>query len=592
MDSNISNYTIEELFAILHVTDDSQINQLYIESEIQKYITYFERQKNKSMVKFFKDMEERILDELQMDVDNDDEDNVVAEFDPTQSRNEDVEEEEGLEEEDNEEELEAKKEEENRVQASEQTNSWYTSEYLPQLDDPTQLDKVTIRKGKIDVYNNDHNPMKQEQLGVNAAINLPVAQDTLNPTLQNTTTRFVNLDSQYRQILDDIASTDYTITLSDRLTDVLSLRLYSIQVPYSWYNVEQSDGNDYLWVIFYDEETDEEIILNHEKAGVPIIMESGNYTMANFAQGLIDAFTKANFIFLNEPEECIKINMINGKITINLFGAMYTDPYTNKAYEVTETTILQFFDSSRNFDPAENTNTNSYSNLTVNSTLGFLMGFRTLSEYVKTEGNNATVMINLLGPKYIVVAIDDFNQNHINNDLVGVTQKSEIIKLPSYYTPDMATTDNIVLDEESATKTVAGQAELGIDTQLKTTKALQATRQFHVQTVYPRNLTTAQLYTINEIMKNNARAGNVSTRYSLSPIISDTLAIIPIKSPYAMGEMYTDFSGSLQDNKRTYFGPVHIDRMRIQLYNDKGNLLNLHGSEWTLCLICETLYQY
>jgi hypothetical protein len=603
MDTNIDNYTIEELFAILQITDESQINQLYIQSEIQKYITFFDKTQNKSMVQFFKDMDERMLEELQsyseMDIDEEEEEEEEEEedidiFDPS-NKNElalvDEEEEEGEQ---------KQQEEKQEVQPSDQTNSWFTSQYLPQVDDPKQLDKVTVRKDKIDVYDNNHAPMKQDQLGVTTTVSIPVAQDSLNPTLQNTTTRFVNLDSQYRQIVEDIVSTDYTITLSDRLTNVLSLRLYSIQVPFAWYNVETTDNNDYFWVIFYDEETGNEVVLNNEKAGVPIIMENGNYTMENFAKGLIDAFTKAHFIFLNEPTESVKINPINGLLTLNLYGAMYTDPYSGKAYEVTETTILQFFDTNRSFDPspAKFTNTTTYSNISVNNTLGYLMGFRSLSEFVKTTGNLASVMINLLGPKYIIVAIDDFNQNHINNDLVGVTQKSETIKLPSYYTPEMAscalsvTNDAYVLEEGNSTKTVAAQADSGIDDQLKTTKEMQTTKQFQVQTTYPRNLTSAQLYTINEIMKNNAEAGNVSTRYALSPIISDTLAIIPIKSAYTMGEMYTDFSGSLQDNKRSYFGPVNIDRMRIQLYNDKGNILNLHGSEWTLCLICETLYQY
>jgi hypothetical protein len=53
-----------------------------------------------------------------------------------------------------------------------------------------------------------------------------------------------------------------------------------------------------------------------------------------------------------------------------------------------------------------------------------------------------------------------------------------------------------------------------------------------------------------------------------------------------------EFSGSLQDNKRTYFGPVNIDRMRVRLLDDKGNILNLNGAEWSISIISENLYQY
>ena len=56
--------------------------------------------------------------------------------------------------------------------------------------------------------------------------------------------------------------------------------------------------------------------------------------------------------------------------------------------------------------------------------------------------------------------------------------------------------------------------------------------------------------------------------------------------------MLIEFSGSLQDNARTYFGPVNIDKMRVKLLDDKGNVLNLNGCDWCVTLICDCLYQY
>ena len=58
------------------------------------------------------------------------------------------------------------------------------------------------------------------------------------------------------------------------------------------------------------------------------------------------------------------------------------------------------------------------------------------------------------------------------------------------------------------------------------------------------------------------------------------------------GDLYVEFSGSLQDNKRIYFGPVDIDRMRVKLLDDKGNVVDLHGADWSITLISENLYQY
>ena len=106
----------------------------------------------------------------------------------------------------------------------------------------------------------------------------------------------------------------------------------------------------------------------------------------------------------------------------------------------------------------------------------------------------------------------------------------------------------------------------------------------------PRTLTQAQLYTINEIFKKN----NNTTNYrSKAPTTPDIFCLIPVKSSGATtGELLVEFSGTLQQNVRTYFGPVNIERMRIRLLDDKGNQINLNGGDWCFTLMCECLYQY
>jgi len=95
---------------------------------------------------------------------------------------------------------------------------------------------------------------------------------------------------------------------------------------------------------------------------------------------------------------------------------------------------------------------------------------------------------------------------------------------------------------------------------------------------------------INEIIKNR----KMNTSYKLkAPNNSDTFSLLPIKyGGLNVGDMYVDFSGSLQDNPRIYFGPVNIDRLRIRLVDDMGRTVNLHGVDWSITLISENLYQY
>ena len=39
------------------------------------------------------------------------------------------------------------------------------------------------------------------------------------------------------------------------------------------------------------------------------------------------------------------------------------------------------------------------------------------------------------------------------------------------------------------------------------------------------------------------------------------------------GQPFVEFGGSLQSNVRNYFGPVNINRLRIRLMDDKGNIV-------------------
>jgi hypothetical protein len=106
----------------------------------------------------------------------------------------------------------------------------------------------------------------------------------------------------------------------------------------------------------------------------------------------------------------------------------------------------------------------------------------------------------------------------------------------------------------------------------------------------PRTLTNAQLYTINEIKKNREQH---TTFRGKAPTNTDTFALIPIKKGgMNTGDLYVEFGGSMQDNKRIYFGPVNIERMRVKLLDDRGNILNLNGCDWNVTLICDLLYQY
>ena len=103
-------------------------------------------------------------------------------------------------------------------------------------------------------------------------------------------------------------------------------------------------------------------------------------------------------------------------------------------------------------------------------------------------------------------------------------------------------------------------------------------------------LTQNQLFAANQINNENI-VKNSTKLYSDPPYVKDMFAMIPIKvSSLKSGDVYVLDGGTLQDNDRKYFGPVNITKLRIQLLNDHGDVINLNGSNWSFSFICEYLY--
>ena len=582
IDYNTDNYTITELLAILEL-DDPDSDE--ITDTTNKLINQFSvaRENQPQLVNFFQSIQTKLLQYMQQ--------------------------------------LETSGEDAEYTPDDKQTNEWWQNEALPQ-NNSIQKDKITNRVQKVDIYDNGHLPMNREQLGVSNNFNVPVTQDTLNPNLQNVTSRFINLDSQFRQASggSESISTDYTMDLSDPLTNVLSLRLYAIQIPYTWYTIDYVYGNTCFWVT---------------NAGIntfKIFVEPGNYSPTDFCTAINNAFTTlANFTFqdttcgiswskaftyggpISPVPDIIKFNQNNGKITINLDD--WIDPANNTIQTKTQyantfnsetDAYFTFFDITGQkscYECGTNPCGSGSTQHTFNGTLGWLMGFRLPLSPIFTNSNTPQSLLNLYGTKYFIVVLDDYNQNHINNGLITITELSKSLALPSYYNnsqPYICTaTLPSILDINAVGNlsniTPAEAAALGVNPD-NLFNSIQDKVEFGTSDIQqflpsaPRTLTQAQIYTINEIIKN--RSKTISFR-AKAPTNSDTFAIIPIKyGSLVTGQLYTELSGQFQDNKRIYFGPVDIDRLRIRLLDDRGNVVDLHGADWCVTLISENLYQY
>jgi len=547
IDLDITHYDTDELLAMLNLTDPTEDD---IISATDRLIAKANADRLPKVAAFFQDAQDALLDELGPDPQEEDQAQ-----DPDQDPQEEEEEEAQDPDQDPQEEPDSTPE---QNQDQDQLGQWWRNQYLKQTD-KAQADKPADRKNKIQVLQgNAHMPTKREKIGINESYVIPVTQGSLNPNLKNTVTRLVNIDSQYRQIitpnsedpLGPASPTNYTLDLTENLTNVLSIKLNTIQLPYAWYGIDVSSGTN---VLFYK--------LAATTTYTPFVVPPGNYTPAQ-----LQAYM-ASVAPFNGTTFQIAYNVNNGKMTItNATAVAYDILFFDPTYKVTVAPSLITVGI-----------TDAIAASKVNSNLGWLMGFRGSNQVPPPTSSNQLVyrlqpavsapanaitseaVADTYGPKYLILVLDDYNQNHLNKGLVNIATNDARLSLPSYFNPGLA-----VNCDASGNPTYVQSA--------------------------PRQFTQAQLYTINAINQNRS-ATTVDRR--TGPTTTDVLALIPVKT-YAMttGQPYIEFGSSLQVNERVYFGPVNIERMKVQIIDDKGNILNMHGTDWSFTIISTHLYEY
>lgn len=442
---------------------------------------------------------------------------------------------------------------------------WWQNEVL-QPSNPTDKIKITDRKNKVQTYpdeNGEHQTMKREQLGVYNSFVLPTAQDTLNPTLKNTNVQHMVIDSQFRQNIfpytpnptGTSSSTDFTLDLSDHIKNALSLKLYSYQIPYSWYTVDATLGTSCFWV-------------EYNNISYPIQIGDGNYSRPDLItaiQGQLDASFNTPSSITTHLD--ISYNPVNGR-SVFYFASQDTTPLVAN---------IIFYNKDRN----NSCNGLCGNTMKVNNNLGWLLGYRSdndtifeivvdsslnyLSGSTITNGVWSKSPIDVYGTKYLMVVLDDFNQNHLNSGLINIVDTDTTLSVPDYFNESIP---SVCAPDPALNNTVSP---------------------FYVQSM-PRSLTKAQIDSINK------RLDNMKNTYKhriSGPTTTDVFAVIPLKKQgFETGDMIVDFGSSLMINTRTYFGPVNITRLRVTLQDDKGNVINMHGADWSISIIVETLYQY
>jgi hypothetical protein len=207
-------------------------------------------------------------------------------------------------------------------------------------------------------------------------------------------------------------------------------------------------------------------------------------------------------------------------------------------------------------------------NTSWDSTLGWILGFRKQTEYnlssvvqtgiIRSITGDTVVSVNIYSN--FMILVDDFTNSHVNS-IVTTTKQDTMIDYPSY--TNLAQFNSDPLTGNLIANTVSASGSV---------------------------LTQKQVYAIQASL-DQQRAQTTAIKLSDGPTATNVFALIPLNiSNLTNNQKYTREGIDLHDQRRGYFGPVNISRLAVKLINDRGEIVDLNGEDWSFTFICEQAY--
>jgi hypothetical protein len=177
-------------------------------------------------------------------------------------------------------------------------------------------------------------------------------------------TKYINIDTRFRDEYNYLSTANYNVTLPQRITDVSTMTLMSIEVPMSFYNISSTIGNNYFTV-------------THNGTTTTITIDDGNYTISTLKTALNSALWGYDLSY-NYSGSHSTMNTKSGSVTVNFAVG----------------------------------STGSNDKYNIKSKLGWILGFRQLSYTVTTSTTTSEAFYDLNGSRYLYLALDEFNKGN------------------------------------------------------------------------------------------------------------------------------------------------------------------------------------
>jgi hypothetical protein len=243
--------------------------------------------------------------------------------------------------------------------------------------------------------------------------------------------KLLNIDSRFRDSYLTTNSSDFMINLPYTVTNVIETKLCDLELPASYYPINTTNQSNFFWFATY---TNEQLI-NETPYIYYFLVPDGNYypeeliTIMNASFKSIvtpDGYTLPISITYDLNNDNLgKVGSGTGRVTMGII----TDE--DISLNLTQQIVRVDF----NFNPTQLVNTiesksitltNEYSLYYVSSNsqleqkFGWMLGYRN-SYYKDSLYYVSESILDVSGPKYLFLIVDDFNQN-TNVNFIGTSK--------------------------------------------------------------------------------------------------------------------------------------------------------------------------
>jgi hypothetical protein len=229
-------------------------------------------------------------------------------------------------------------------------------------------------------------------------------QGAINPLNKRTLRQNINIDTRFRENYYTTPATNFHLDLPMRLTQVVSLQLSALEMPTTFYAVSGVFGNNFF------------VLEITGSQPLTVTIPDGNYSYLTLQNYINHFLTSQSIPAYNNIQFLSDINTPNGagsggsgKMVVGYDSSVIPTPTTN---------------FSINFQTDRYGNEDRQTPLPLK--LGWLMGFRE-GYYQNNLAYVSEGVIDLTGPKYIYLVIDDFN-NSVNDGFYGAFTSSVLNK--------------------------------------------------------------------------------------------------------------------------------------------------------------------